>query len=249
MLSFRLKFLLPTALLIALSGCAHHSAHTSTQAEPAAQAMGQAVPAAPSPEALERARQAETLREKGLEILYAKDPKIKNTAQAFSLLQQAADLGDPVGMDSIGGFYSVGLPGVVERDCRKAVDWFERAAATGYGLAANNLAYIYLTCPEKNLRDPDKAAEIMHSLFLTNPTLPAVLDTYAAVLASQGEFPKASATMTLVVELMELLEANPQQIDEAKHTLDLYKKRKTLDADSAKSSTKKSAQESGRKKP
>jgi TPR repeat protein len=141
-------------------------------------------------------------------------------------------------MDSVGGFYSLGMAGV-QKDCKAAMGWFEKSAASGYALAANNLAYLFVTCPDKKLRNPKKAEEIMHAMFLGTPTLPAVLDTYAAVLASQGEFPKAVATMKVAIDIQELIGANPEQIDEAKATLAHYQKRKLPDFEPAKPKQKK----------
>lgn len=207
-----LRILLPAALLPFLLGCAHQPP-----------AGDPATPSAPVAPAAERMREAAAYREKGMELLYAKDPRVKNPAKAFELLQKSAELGDPVAMDSLGGFYGLGLAGV-PRDCRKAMEWFEKSAAAGYGLAANNLAFLYLTCPDKSLRNTEKAEEIMRTVFASNPTLPAVLDTYAALLATQGEFAKAIATMKVVIDLEDLIGLNPEQIDEAKTTLAIYQK-------------------------
>ena len=154
---------------------------------------------------------------------------MKNPKLAFEKLQDAANLGDPLAMDSLGGIYSSGLAGV-QRSCEKAMEWFSRSAGSGYGLAANNLAYLYVTCDNKKLRDPSKAETILRLMFANNPSLIAVLDTYAAVLAEQGSFKEAANTMRVVIELQELIESNPERIDESKHALALYLKRRKLDA-------------------
>lgn len=174
-----------------------------------------------------RAQAAIALREEGLRLLYAKDPRVKNPQMAFEKLLEAANMGDPLAMDSVGGFYSSGYAGA-ERSCAKAMEWFERSAASGYGLAANNLAYLYVTCEDHKRRDPAKAEMILKMMFVNNPSLLAVLDTYAALLAEQGNFRNAAAAMQAVISLEELIESNPERIDESKKALALYRKKKKL---------------------
>ena len=182
-----------------------------------------------SAEQAQQVQKAVALREEGLRVLYAKDPRVKNPKKAFELLLEAANLGDPIAMDSVGGMYSAGQGGT-EKSCAKAMEWFEKATASGYGLAANNLAYLYVTCADKKRRDPAKAETILRMMFASNPSLIAVLDTYAALLAEQGNFKTAAAAMQVVIELQELIESNPERIDESKQALALYKKKKKLDS-------------------
>jgi hypothetical protein len=125
--------------------------------------------------------------------------------------------------------YSAGVGGA-ERSCAKAMEWFERATASGYPLAANNLAYLYVTCDNKKLRDPAKAETILKMMFATNPSMIAVLDTYAALLAEQTDFPNAANTMKVVIDLQEFIDSNPQRIDESKQALALYLKKRKLKA-------------------
>jgi TPR repeat protein len=188
-------------------------------------------PGAPtlSAEQIERLKKAQELREEGLKLLYSKDPRVKNPRKAYDVLLESAKMGDPLGMDSVGGFHASGMAGV-KKDCAEAMSWFERSAAAGYGLAANNLAYLYVTCEDKKLRDAGKAEAIMKLMFASNPSLLAVLDTYAAMHALQGNFKLASSAMEVVIELQELIEGNPERIDESKKALALYRKKKTLDA-------------------
>ena len=179
-------------------------------------------------EEVKQLQKAQGLREEGLKVLYSKDPRVKNPKKAYELLLEAANLGDPLAMDSVGGFHASGTAGA-EKSCAKAMQWFERSAASGYGLAANNLAYLYVTCDDKKLRDAGKAEMILKLMFASNPSLLAVLDTYASMLAQQGNFKLASSAMEVVIELQELIESNPERIDESKKALALYKKKKTLD--------------------
>ena len=217
-------------LLLVLSACASQDKKgyepVYSQAPPPAQTTG-VKPL--SEDEVKQLQKAQELREEGLKLLYSKDPRVKNPKKAFELLLESANLGDPLAMDSVGGFYASGTAGA-ERSCAKAMQWFERSAASGYGLAANNLAYLYVTCDDKKLRDPNKAEMILKLMFTTNPSLLAVLDTYASLLAQQGNFKKAVSAMDTVIELQELIESNPERIDESKKALALYKKKKTLDS-------------------
>jgi TPR repeat protein len=225
------------AILLSVSACSSQRAQETTPAnEPAPPAAANAP--APSGNSgvkplsaseVAQLQRAQELREEGLKFLYSKDPRVKNSKKAFDLLLESANLGDPLAMDSIGGFYAAGSAGT-QRSCATAMQWFERSAAAGYGLAANNLAYLYVTCDDKKLRDPAKAETILKLMFSTNPSLLAVLDTFASLLAQQGNFKMASSAMETVIELQELIESNPERIDESKKALALFRKKKTLDA-------------------
>jgi TPR repeat protein len=230
------KYFFLLAALLA-TACAHKPtapapaapAKISPEATPGAAETPANGPQQLTPEQIALIQKAQALREDGLRLLYAKDPHVKDPKKAFAKLQEAANLGDPLAMDSLGGMYSSGLGGT-ERSCAKAMQWFERSAASGYGLAANNLAYLYVTCDDKKLRDSAKAETIMHLMFANNPSMIAVLDTYAALLAEQGSFKEAANAEQVVINLQELIESNPERIDESKHALALYKKRKKLES-------------------
>ncbi|MGZ3659053.1 MAG: tetratricopeptide repeat protein [Bdellovibrionota bacterium] len=228
-----MRKLLLLAAVFAAAGCAHSKptpapapAAPAPLADSPAPLDGDGVKAL-SAEQLAQFQKAQALREEGLRLLYAKDPRVKNPQKAFEKLLEAAKLGDPLAMDSVGGMYSSGQAGA-ERSCARAMEWFEKSAASGYGLAANNLAYLYVTCDDKKRRDPEKAETILRLMFANNPSMIAVLDTYAALLAEQGNFKTAASTMQVVIELQELIESNPERIDESKHALALYRKHKKL---------------------
>jgi TPR repeat protein len=183
----------------------------------------------PPPISIEQIRQAESIRAEALKALYSKDPQVQNPALAFEKFQEAAALGDPISMDHLGAMHSTGAGGA-EKNCAKAIEWFEKSAQLGYQIAMNNLAYTLVSCENKQLRDPAKAEDLMHYLFETNSLLIAWLDTYAAIQAEQGNFPKAANTMEVVVDLSELIGNNPERIDLMKKALSQYKKKKKLDA-------------------
>lgn len=169
-------------------------------------------------------QKVERIRAEGLEYLYSKDPLVKNEKKAFERLQEAAELGDPVSMDHIGGFYVTGTGGT-ERSCPLAIQWFERAAALGYPLSLNNLAYVLTTCPDKKLRDTAKAEDALKALFQGTPAVLAALDTYAATQAAQQRFTEAARTMAVVIDIGELADINPERLDEFRAARARYLKR------------------------
>jgi TPR repeat protein len=203
--------------LLALSGCAHKKAK-----DPQITAL----PAPISPMA-EQSRKAAALHAEGVDMLYSKDPRVKNSKKAFEKLTEAATLGDAPSMDLVGGFYATGMAGV-EKSCSKAMNWYEKSAEAGYPLAFNNLAYMLVTCEDKLLRDADRAESIMKFMFQNQPNIVALLDTYATVLAEQRDFKQATQTMETVIDIQKFMDDNPERIDQAQQALDLFKKNKKL---------------------
>lgn len=173
----------------------------------------------------EKIKRIESIRAEGMEHLYSKDPAIRDLQKALAKFQEGAELGDPVSMDQLGGFYAMGMAGL-EKNCAKALEWFEKSARMGYPLAMNNLAYTLTTCPDKKLRDVDKAEALVQTLFQSNPGFLALLDTYATILAEQGNFKQAAKTLEVVLDVADLAKANPERIDEIKGVLRLYKRKK-----------------------
>lgn len=210
--------------LILATGCA------AAKPAPAPAAGSSAIfpPAAPDALSPEQIKKAETLRAEGMELLYSKDPLVKNEEKAKAKFEEAAALGDPISMDQLGGMYSTGIANT-EKSCAKAIEWFEKSSQSGYPLAVNNLAYTLVSCPDKKLRDAEKAEEMVKFLYQANPSLLALLDTYAAVQAEQGKFPQAAKTLEVVIDIAGLMDANPQRIDEMKATLKRYRQKKKLE--------------------
>lgn len=184
--------------------------------------------AAPAPPpAEEQAKKMAALHAEGIELLYSKDPRVKDPKKAFEKLTEAANLGDAPSMDLVGGFYATGMAGV-EKSCSKAINWYEKSAEAGYPLAFNNLAYMLVTCEDKLLRDADRAESIMKFLFQHQPNIVALLDTYATVLAEQRDFKQASKTMETVIDIQKFMDDNPERIDQAQQALKLFKQGKKL---------------------
>lgn len=221
------NLLLATALL--LTACAGQTKYVPMRADPSPAPVLLAPGAPPAPIITpEQIQQAEMLRLEGMRFLYSKDPLEKNPRAAYDKFLAAAMIGDPVSMDQVGGFHSTGLAGV-EKSCSKAIEWFEKSANGGYPMAMNNLAYSLVTCPEKKLRNPDRAEELVKFLFQNSEGFLAWLDTYAAVLAAQGHFTQAAKTLDVVIDLASFTDSNPERIDEMKAARKAYLKKKTLE--------------------
>ncbi|MGE3262995.1 MAG: hypothetical protein AB7K68_14535 [Bacteriovoracia bacterium] len=206
--------------LFALTACSHKSPKAETPLVVAP------IAPLPSPDE-EQAKKIAALHAEGVEMLYSKDPRVKNPAKAFEKLSEAAELGDAPSMDLVGGFYATGMAGI-EKSCSKAMNWYEKSAEGGYPLAFNNLAYMLVTCEDKLLRDADRAESIMKFLFQHQPNIVALLDTYATVLAEQRDFKQASQTMETVIDIQKFMDDNPERIDQAQEALKLFKKGKKL---------------------
>jgi TPR repeat protein len=67
--------------------------------------------------------------------------KQQNYARAAQLALPLATAGDMTAQEIMGNIYQLGLCG--EWDYAQAREWYEKAIASGSGLAANNLATIY----------------------------------------------------------------------------------------------------------
>ncbi|RZA09495.1 MAG: hypothetical protein EOP11_01500 [Proteobacteria bacterium] len=231
-----MKKLLPLLLVCILAACAakkpapeQPATESSAPASEASATSPPAGPTMPIPLTPKLVQEIEQLRQEGLLLLYSKDPAVKNPKLAFEKLLHAAQLGDPVSMDHVGGFYSTGIAGV-EKNCPKALEWYEKSAAMGYPMALNNLAYTLVSCPEKKFRDKDRAENLMKTLFANTPGLLAALDTYAAVLAGDGNYKQAAKTLEVVIDLADFIESNPEKIDEFRAALKQYQKGKPVDS-------------------
>lgn len=201
--------------VLTLAACAHKPPAAPAPAPDGAPGTSSstATPVPPPPFDPELVRKVELARAEALELLYSKDPLVKNEAKAFAKFREVADMGDPVSMDHLGGFYSTGSGGA-EKDCGLAIQWFERAAASGYPISLNNLAYVLVSCPDPKFRDAARAEDLLKTLFQTTPALIAALDTYAVTQAELGHRERAARTMDVVVDLADLTNTNPERLDE-----------------------------------
>jgi len=76
-------------------------------------------------------------------------------SDAFLCLLPCAEAGNAESQEIVGTLYFLGVG--VDRDLQKAIDWLRKAIAQGRGLAAHNLATLYLSCDPQN---PEEAATL-----------------------------------------------------------------------------------------
>jgi tetratricopeptide (TPR) repeat protein len=111
---------------------------------------------------------------------------------------------------------------------REAVAEYEAALAlqTANPQLLNNLAWALATCPEDSVRNGARAVELARQANeLTGHNNPQVLGTLAAAWAETGNFPKASETGRLALELA-TAQTNSLQIDALRTRLALYQNKK-----------------------
>ena len=101
-------------------------------------APNQSQSASNDPDALFRQARA-LLRGEGVE---------KDVAQAFKLMQSAADLGHADAMGGLGYFYSQGIS--VPKDSAKAIEWFRKGAENGSAKSQHNLGTSLMKAHEAN---------------------------------------------------------------------------------------------------
>lgn len=107
--------------------------------------------------------------------------------------QRAAEAGDRDAMLALSNFYSEGAAGL-PLDCRRAVEWIERAEDAGLDVARNNRVWLLATCPVDGQRDPPRALELARHLIERRAELhSSELDTVAAAYAANGDFAQAVA--------------------------------------------------------
>ena len=92
-----------------------------------------------------------------------------------------------------------------QRKYRRAVESYRETLrlAPNYLPAQNNLAWLLATHSDPNVRDGTLALQLAHeAATATQHKHPAILDTLAAALAEQGDFGRASATITAAIKLL-----------------------------------------------
>ena len=130
--------------IIAFSLAACSSVYATEQTP--AKAPDQLQPASNDPEAMFQQARA-LLRGDGVK---------KDAAQAFKLMQSAADLGHADAMGGLGYFYSQGIS--VPKDPEKALEWFRKGAEKGSAKSQYNLGTSLMKSHEQQ-PDEKKAAE------------------------------------------------------------------------------------------
>ncbi len=147
----------------------------------------------------------------------------KDLKAAAEWYRQAAEGGDADGME----YYAYALHHGygVSRDVTKSVAWREKAIDKGQMEARNNLAWVYCTANDKRDSDLAKALSLMGAIAEWRLDS-ALLDTYAACSATNGDFAKAVAQQQRAMQLRKAEQDDGETADVAdmQSRLDLYQK-------------------------
>lgn len=149
--------------------------------------------------------------------------------EALKLYRRAADQEHPKGMYGLASLYERGLG--VEQDFREAMRWHRAAADLKEGDrdAQNDLAWLYATCREEELRDGRRAAKYALMANAQSPENSFFKDTLAAAYARNGWFEDAIAAEEAAIELIETddelsEEDRAEALEEFRARLELYGK-------------------------
>ena len=119
------------------------------------------------------------------------------------------------------------------REYAKSAAHFEQAsqsAAAGDYQAVNNLAWLLATCPERQVRNGEKAVRLMEGACqLTGFRDPTLLNTLAAGYAEQGRWDEATVTATNALRL--LRNANDPLAQEIQAHLEAYRQKRPIRAE------------------
>jgi len=123
--------------------------------------------------------------------------------RALPHLQRAAAQGTPPdALLAQSNYYLDGMAGL-PRDCIQAAEWATRAEEAGVDSARNERVWIWATCPVAGQRDPAQALELAQYMIGREDSLRwHELDTVAAALAANGDFPRAVRFQDLAVAKM-----------------------------------------------
>jgi len=107
---------------------------------------------------------------------------------------------------------------------REAVEQWEDALASQpeNGNAANNLAWVFATCPDDTVRDGPRAVELAErALRLSGGKIPIIFRVLAAAYAENGQFAQAIETAQRGAELANS-QGNPALASELQSNIALY---------------------------
>ncbi len=109
---------------------------------------------------------------------------------------------------------------LVERDYEKAIALYETAIGLDDIGSMNAFAWFLATCPEAQYRDGDKAVELVKQALEREPEAPAYIDTYAAALATSGDFEAAVEQQELAVQIAD---SNGWYVEDMVARLELFR--------------------------
>jgi len=146
---------------------------------------------------------------------------------ALGWYHKAADAGIADAFGAIASYHLMGEAGL-EKDCKYAYQWFEKAETREVRLAYNNHAWNLATASDSDCRNPEKALVVysrVKSLYnSSDESIPwNFWDTEAAILAAISDFSGAIKLQKWLIEEMSSYDIN---IDVYQAHLDRYLQRK-----------------------
>ena len=137
------------------------------------------------------------------QMLNKEDDKTK----ALDWYAKAIEYGHSDSFNSIALYHFKGEAGL-EKDCKKAYEYFDKAMAKENLRAMNNYAWFLATSSDSNCRNPEKALKVFYQLkaiyIAADDVIPwHVWDTESSVLASVSDFTKAIEKQKWLIKEMQ----------------------------------------------
>lgn len=151
---------------------------------------------------------------------YSSDKKVRNLYEAARWYEQAAIQGHAEAQDYLGLFYSGGVGGL-PASCAKSIEWYTKAARSGWYPSWSNLAWKLATCEDPMLRDGARALKILREPSYRIPESAGTLDNLAAAHAALGNFEEARTLQRAAIALIEY-RAQPARVSSFRERLRLY---------------------------
>ena len=136
----------------------------------------------------------------------------EDLGEALRWTARAAELGLAEAQHRLGDFHFHGRAGL-QRDCARALDWYQRARAAGLDAAESSMVWAWATCPDAAHRDGRRALRLALDIVYTQGRADAEeLDRLAAAFAEAGDFRSAWETQEDALErLPDSADARPLQ--------------------------------------
>jgi TPR repeat protein len=147
----------------------------------------------------------------------------KDEAEAVKWYRKAADQGDDEGQCSLANMCCSGRG--IAKDEHEAVKLYRKSAEQGNVNAQNDLAWLYATSSDPDLRSGKEAVAYALKAVAADSDEDAYIDTLAAAYARDGQFDKAVKTQIRALELFDVHGCDVAGRKELEERLDIYKKK------------------------
>lgn len=156
----------------------------------------------------------------GLYYQFSEDKKVRNLQEAARWYELAALQGHAEAQDFMGLFYSGGVGGL-PASCARSIEWYTKAAQSGWYGSWSNLAWKLATCEDPALRDGARALKILREHAHRIPEDASTLDNQAAAHAALGNFEEATTLQRAAIALIEYRD-QPARLSAFRERLRLY---------------------------